>query len=172
MSAGADLRLFSARLLLRPVPADAVRALVSGTRLADWAEDYPTPGDLFIAGGIDRGDGPVPAGDGVGVFGHYQVTERDGARVVGGIGFRGPPQDGEAELGYGIVPSCRNRGYATEVLVALCAAALLTGDLCSVVATTEPDNLASKRVLVKAGFSLVDQAPDGGLHCYRLDRPR
>lgn len=171
MSALSPITILSARLALRPVGADAVRAIVSGERLSDWAEDYPSEGDKFIAGGIDRRDGPVPAGGGVGVFGHFQVVERERALVVGGIGFRGRPDRGESEVGYGIVQSCRGRGYATEALVALCGAAFADRELVAVVATTDPENLGSQRVLEKAGFTPFDQGRDSGLLSYRLDRP-
>ena len=32
--------LVSARLILRPLPWGAVRAITAGDRLGDWAEDY------------------------------------------------------------------------------------------------------------------------------------
>src|ERR1700679_781002 len=87
--------LLSARLVVRPVPWDAVRAISGGSRLDDWAADYPSEGDVIIAG-----------------------------LVVGGIGFFGPPrEDGEVEVGYGIVPSRQGRGYATEALQAMLAMA-------------------------------------------------
>ena len=41
--------LVSARLILRPLPWDAVRAMTAGDRLDDWADDYPADGDVVIA---------------------------------------------------------------------------------------------------------------------------
>ena len=55
------------RLLLRPLTLAVVQALVGGRRLDDWAADYPSDGDLVIAGLLDRAgaaawSGPTPAG--------------------------------------------------------------------------------------------------------------
>lgn len=44
-------------------------------------------------------------------------------QAVGGIGFKGQPQGGCVEIGYGLVPSARGHGYAAEALVALLAVA-------------------------------------------------
>jgi RimJ/RimL family protein N-acetyltransferase len=89
--------------------------------------------------------------------------------VVGGIGFFGPPRESEeVEVGYGIVPSRQGRGYATEAVQAMLAMAWADPRVTAVVAGTDPGNLASQRVLGKAGFRQI--AADGELR-YRLSRP-
>src|SRR5580692_27201 len=105
--------LQSARLVVRPVPWDAVRAISGGSRLDDWAADYPSEGDVIIAG-LLAGVGPAVADPADQAWGHRQVVEQASGLVVGGIGFFGPPLDAEVEIGYGIVPSRQGRGYATE----------------------------------------------------------
>ena len=63
--------LVSARLILRPVPWDAVRAITAGDRLDDWAGDYPGDGDVMIAGllqGAEEAAGGRVAGRGRGRF--------------------------------------------------------------------------------------------------------
>lgn len=179
--------LVSARLMLRPVPWDAVLAITAGDRLDDWAADYPSEGDVMIAG-LLQGAGQVvgqaaeqAAGQGAGqgtgqpagepadqAWGHRQVVERASGLVVGGIGFFGPPLGGEAEIGYGIVPSRQGRGYATEALLAMIAMAWGDARVRAVVAGTDPGNAASQRVLEKAGFRRVSTA---GEFRYRLTRP-
>jgi RimJ/RimL family protein N-acetyltransferase len=187
--------LVSARLMLRPVPWDAVLAITAGDRLDDWAADYPSEGDVMIAG-LLQGAGQA-AGQAVGqaaeqvaaqgagqaaeqgarqpagepadqAWGHRQVVERASGLVVGGIGFFGPPLGGEAEIGYGIVPSRQGRGYATEALLAMIAMAWGDARVRTVVAGTDPGNAASQRVLEKAGFRRVSTA---GEFRYRLTRP-
>ncbi len=178
--------LVSARLILRPVPWDAVLAITAGDRLDDWAGDYPGDGDVMIAGllqGADQAVGPAGRGPGQGAvqpageppgepadqaWGHRQVVERASGLVVGGIGFFGPPLGGEAEIGYGIVPSRQGRGYATEALLAMIAMAWADARVRTVVAGTDPGNVASQRVLEKAGFRQVSAA---GEFRYRLTRP-
>ena len=39
----------STRLIVRPVPWDAVLAITGGKRLDDWSPDYPDDGDVVIA---------------------------------------------------------------------------------------------------------------------------
>ena len=164
----------SRRLVLRPVPWDAVQAITAGRRLAGWADDYPAEGDALIAGLLERAgpDGWPRAGQ---AWGHRQVVERATGLVVGGIGFAGPPDaEREVELGYGIVPSRQGRGYATEAVVAMLSMAWADPGVTAVVATTARGNVASQRVLAKAGFRLAGRAGagdrDGELH-YRRPRP-
>jgi [ribosomal protein S5]-alanine N-acetyltransferase len=63
-----------------------------------------------------------------------------------------------AEIGYGIVPSRRGRGYATEAVTTLIAAAWHQPSLWAVIADTDHDNIGSQRVLGKAGFVLIDES--------------
>ncbi len=83
----------------------------------------------------------------------FFVVDREQRRVIGSAGFKGPPDsDGVVEIGYGIVPSCEGRGYATEAAQALVRFALATGSARLVRAHTLPAANASTRVLQKCGF--------------------
>ena len=112
-----------------------------------WADDYPFEGDLDALSALlqatEDGRDPRP-------FGYYQI--RLGGRAVGGIGFFGPPQEGEVEIGYGLAPSARGHGYAAEALVGLLGRARELG-VRTVRARTETGNLASRRTLEHAGFA-------------------
>jgi [ribosomal protein S5]-alanine N-acetyltransferase len=159
----------SDRLQLRPVPWDAVEAILNSHRLADWAVDYPDDGDRVIAGELrkaGRHQHEAPQG----LWGHRQVVERTTGLVVGGIGLFGPPEEGVMEIGYGIVPSRQGRNYATEAVVTLAAASWRHPGVNALFADTEPDNRASQRVLEKAGFIPV-RTPDATNRRYRLARP-
>ena len=87
-------------------------------------------------------------------FGYYRISRLSDGRAIGGIGFKGQPQGGCAEIGYGLVPSARGHRYATEVISALLAVANEQG-LLRVTADTTLDNIASQRSLVRAGFRIV-----------------
>jgi GNAT superfamily N-acetyltransferase len=171
--------LVSARLIMRPVPWDAVLAITEGERLDDWAPDYPGDGDAVIArllAEVGRGLGSARPGDGAepgdGAWGHRQVVERASGLVVGGTGFFGPPRDAEVEIGYGIVPSRQGRGYATEALRAMIAMAWADARVRTVVAGTDPGNVASQRVLGKAGFRrIAGRITATGEFRYELTRP-
>lgn len=75
--------------------------------------------------------------------------------LVGGIGFKGPANGaGEVELGYGFDAPYRNRGLATEAVNGLTAWAFDQIGVSSVTVETYYTNIASARVLQKAGFLL------------------
>ena len=157
--------LTTERLVLSPVSAEHVAAVVAGRRLPGWAPEFPSEGDRVIAGMLDRNglpDGPAAA------FGQRLVVERDTALVVGGIGLFGPPEDGRVELGYGIVESRRGRGYATEAARAMVAHALGLPGVTEVGAGVDPANAASVRVLEKAGLTF--RSRDGAEAQYAATR--
>jgi RimJ/RimL family protein N-acetyltransferase len=80
---------------------------------------------------------------------------------VGLIGFKGEPdQQGEIEIGFGIVPTCRNRGYTTEATQALIAWAFQDPACQAVVADSAGDNLASSRVLTKVGMHIFRETEE------------
>ncbi|GAA2714308.1 MULTISPECIES: GNAT family N-acetyltransferase [Streptomyces] len=134
------------RLVLRPWDLSEVAAVVDRTRLVDWADDFPAEGDGVMASLFD--DNPHWLGE----HGHRLIIERDSGLVVGSIGLFWPPSEGLVEIGYGIVPSRRGRGYAPEATRALAAYALTAPGVHTVTATVELSNPASVRVLEKAGF--------------------
>lgn len=86
---------------------------------------------------------------------------REEHTVVGDAGFKGrPDREGTVEIGYGVAPAYRRRGYATEAVQALIAWAFGHPEVKGVVAECSPGNSPSLRVLRKAGFRLVHSDPD------------
>ena len=125
-----------------------------------WEDDYPFEGDVAAVGGFlrasaERGEQRP--------FGYYRITRLADDRAIGGIGFKGQPEAGCAEIGYGLVSSARGNGYAAEAVAALLSIAADHG-LSRVIADTTPDNIASQRTLIRAGFRLV--GTDGEFHHY------
>ena len=161
--------LVTERLVLRRLTLDEARAVVALDRDdRRWAADYPTEGDLVVAGiAVEAGDHYDETGD----FGVYQVVARDTGEVVGGIGFIHPPEDGAVEVGYGLAESARGRGFATESLQAVAARASQLGAT-TVVAMTAVDNIPSQRVLERLGFLrldvVVEDEEDGPLYRWEL----
>ncbi|MUV12638.1 GNAT family N-acetyltransferase [Noviluteimonas gilva] len=58
-----------------------------------------------------------------------------------------------ASIGYALLPAHRGRGLATDAVLTATAWAFRTLALERVEATVEPDNLASQRLLARAGFA-------------------
>ncbi|MFF7590395.1 GNAT family N-acetyltransferase [Kitasatospora purpeofusca] len=145
-SSPARTDVITKRLILRSWTTSEATAVLDGTRSTHWAGDFPAEGDRVIAALFDQ----HPAwGD---AYGHRLIIERESSLVVGSIGLFWPPSQGVLELGYGIVPSRRGRGYAPEAARALARFALTAPEVHTVSADVELSNPASVRVLEKAGF--------------------
>jgi RimJ/RimL family protein N-acetyltransferase len=81
------------------------------------------------------------------------IVERETGEAIGGVGivFRHPP--GAAEPGIWVIGDRRNHGVAERATRLLCSWVLTTGTgIERIQATVEPWNVASQRVLEKAGF--------------------
>jgi RimJ/RimL family protein N-acetyltransferase len=155
----ADVR--TSRLQLHPIDVAEGERIVSRRAGPDdaWADDFPFDGDVGAVGGFLRATARAEQGP----FGFYRITRLADGRAIGGIGFKGQPEDGCVEIGYGLVPSARGNGYAAEAVVALLAIAKDNG-LSRVIADTARDNIASQRALIRAGFRVVGTV--GELHYF------
>src|SRR5580698_1777627 len=111
-----DIR--TSRLQLHAVDvAEAERIVARSAGPADvWADDFPFEGDVGAVGAFLRA---TAARGEQRPFGYYRITRLADGRAVGGIGFKGQPEGGSVEIGYGLVPSARGFGYAAEAVVAL-----------------------------------------------------
>ncbi|MFB4293044.1 GNAT family N-acetyltransferase [Nonomuraea sp. ATR24] len=84
---------------------------------------------------------------------HLAMTDAEG-RIVGAISlFKTSWGAGTTEVGYGVHPLHRRRGYATEALRGLTGWVFDTTALRRIDLTANLDNLASLRVAQKAGFT-------------------
>ena len=105
------------------------------------------------------------------------VVLRDAGRLmVGNAGFHGEPgvnsanAAGAVEIGYGILPPHRRRGYATEAVVGLLGWARTQG-IHHFVASVAPDNAPSLAIIGKLGFVRTGEHidPEDGLeHVFEL----
>lgn len=82
----------------------------------------------------------------------FVVTRPDEDRLLGSIGLYLTPRHKRAEVGYWLGRSERGQGYMTEALQAVIAYAFDTLHLERVQATHFPFNVASGRVMLKAGM--------------------
>ena len=105
------------------------------------------------------------------------LTEDSGTRrVVGSIGFHGPPDaQGRLEVGYSVDPPYRRRGYASESVKALFDWAHATHGITRFIASISPDNDPSLRLTAAYGFLKVGEQIDdidGLEYIYETDWPR
>ena len=143
--------------------AEAERIVARSPGPADaWSDDFPFEGDVGAVRGFL---GATAALGEQRPFGYYRITRLADGRAIGGIGFKGQPDGGVVEIGYGLAPSARGHGYAAEAVIALLTVAADHG-LSRVIADTTLDNIASQRTLIRAGFRLV--RTDAELHHYEV----
>lgn len=105
------------------------------------------------------------------------LSEADGVRrVIGSIGFHGPPDEhGRLEVGYSVDPEHRRRGYAIEAVRAMLDWALARHGIRRFVASVAPDNDASLALISRLGFRRVGQQIDpldGLEYVFEADWPR
>jgi hypothetical protein len=72
------------------------------------------------------------------------ITRLAEGRAIGGLGFKGQPDGGCVEIGYGLASSARGHGCAAEAVIPLLTVAADHG-LSRVIADTTLDNIASQR---------------------------
>ena len=134
---------------------------------AYFARSINDRGDAFYATFPDRHAAFLAQQDS-GVCAFYVLVDRDGS-IVGRFNLY-DLKDGEARVGYRIAERVAGRGVATEALRELCRRAAADHGLWALSAETSRANVASQRVLEKAGFTVTGTcmvAGDPGLE-FRL----
>jgi [ribosomal protein S5]-alanine N-acetyltransferase len=108
----------------------------------------------------------------VGWYGWYAVLRGSPSQpsiLIGAGGYFGPPgEDGVVEIGFSIIPTRQNFGYATELAEMLIKNAFTDIRVQKVIAHTTPMNLASCKVLEKCGFKYVCRDEESGNSLYEI----
>ncbi len=109
-------------------------------------------------------------------FGMWLMRDRETGEMVGrgGLQWTTYVRDlDEVEVGWSVVPELWGRGFATELAHASREAAFGPLGFEEIVAFTLPDNVASRRVMEKTGFSYERELLHVGVPhvLYRLRRP-
>jgi RimJ/RimL family protein N-acetyltransferase len=142
-------RLVCERLRMEHVPE--VLSLLQDPRVAEWLwpGGEPPSEQEVIDGTADK----EAHWDRYG-FGMWLLRDRADRRMVGRGGLQWTYVAGlnEIEVGWAIVPERWGQGLATELAGASIEVAFGVLELSEIVAFTLPNNLASRRVMEKAGF--------------------
>ncbi|HWD94857.1 MAG TPA: GNAT family N-acetyltransferase [Acidimicrobiales bacterium] len=132
---------------LRTMTALEASSITAGNRPGEgWADDFPGAGD-HIAARYFRGESTIAEPWRASWL--ILVDEM----ASGTVGFKGEPIKNQLEVGYGVVPSVRQRGVATTALAQLLA--MVDGRGFSVRAETAASNVASQSVLRHLDFEEV-----------------
>ncbi len=91
---------------------------------------------------------------------YWQIALRLEKRIIGQIGFKGIPNGlGQIEIGYGIEEGYRNKGFTTEAVIKIIEW-VFSQDIIPVkyvTACTNKENIASQKVLLKAGMRITNE---------------
>lgn len=80
------------------------------------------------------------------------LLKEEAKRHIGDFSFKGITEDGMIEIGYGIKPEYEGKGYMTEAVKAIAKWAYERPEVTRIEAEAAENNIASIRVLTKAGF--------------------
>ena len=92
---------------------------------------------------------------------YMELKDKPGT-IVGDFSFKGITADGMVELGYGLRKGFYGQGYMTEAVKSITSWALAQDGVTRVEAETDPDNVASQKVLDKAGFRPTGKVGEEG----------
>jgi RimJ/RimL family protein N-acetyltransferase len=150
---------------------EALAAAVGARVPADWPPElYDRDAVLYSLRAAEASPDDPPR------WGSWYVVEpspQGGPGTLAGMcGFHAPPTpEGDVEVGYGLLPAARGRGYATEATRALTALAFAEPAVRRVVAETLPHLDASIRVMERAGFAPAHDPSSPEVVRYALGRP-
>ena len=150
-----DVVVTTRRLRLVPLPLPLIDALLAGDAerskaLAPFALDATTfAGDRYV---LELRKAQLEADPSEEPWLYRAAVDLATGQVAGRIGFHAAPdREGMVEVGYGVAPDRRRQGLATEMATGLIAWAHGQG-VRRVLASTQPDNLASQGVIDRLGF--------------------
>ena len=138
------------RLVIYAASEKEMRELIEAERDAELREAY---GEM-LRGSLDHPED-------WGWHALWLIVRKDG-KCIGNLSFKGSPEEGLAEIGYGIAREFRGYGYATEALETILAWAFDQPGVTGILAETAPENTASQRVLEKCGFLPTGQMGSEG----------
>jgi RimJ/RimL family protein N-acetyltransferase len=156
------------RLLIRPADPGAARLVNDAIRESydslhawlPWADHVPSVDETREH--LTRALAAFRDGSDHGL----SIWERDGGVFAGAVGLHARlPDPRRQEIGYWLRAGARGRGYASEAVAAVAAAAFEALGLAAIEIHASARNVASHRVAVRAGFDLVAIRDDG-----RVDR--
>ena len=156
---------------IQPVSLEQVEALLEGDDV--FTERFGlavAPGYLDFPEALPRTRDELANGMPSEWYSHL-IIEADTNTVVGFGGYKGPPTDGEVEIGYSVAPGYQRRGHATAAAQLLIEYARSAG-VTRVCAYTLPEPNASTRVLTRCGLTrteVVEDAHEG--YVWRWERP-
>ena len=146
------MRIESERLVMYPVCDGEMRSLIESERDPELRKAYAE----MLEGCVRDPDNRIWY-----AVWYLELKTAPGL-PIGDLSFKGPAADGAVEVGYGLRAGYCGHGYMTEAVRRIAAWALSQPGVRRVEAETDPQNLASQRVLLAAGFLPTGEAGEEG----------
>lgn len=166
------MRITTGRLIIEPFSLALMDAALAGDSAGIAALGYGNSGgwpekDLLEAMPVFREllikEGPTG-------FNSWLILDKGSMAILGSAGFvGGPAADGAVELGFGILPAWRRKGYCREAVRALMDWAIKAPGVKSIKARCEPGNLPSRTIIKELGF--IETGLEDGLMVWAFLKP-
>jgi len=157
----ANLKLVTDRTILFPIDIEMINAISNGTKNSfseyycneEWPENdlkeaFPVFEKLLTENGIDG-------------FNVWLIVEKKGNQIIGSAGYMGKPDnEGNIEIGFGIIPSKRGKGFCYEAVKALLEWGLCHDEVNGIIARCDKSNMVSRKTILKLGFEYLGDTED------------
>lgn len=174
--------LHTPRLELVPITLPMVEAVMAGDRAGAEAHAKARlpdawPGRELIERAFTVSMSAIRSDPAKRLWGDRLMISREGDEriVLGSVVFHGFPDDGIADIGYGVERAYQGRGFATEATRACVQWAMSQPGIRGIRATTFSWNFPSLRVIAKLGMRAAgtrDHELLGELHDFELRHER
>jgi ribosomal-protein-alanine N-acetyltransferase len=155
------IELVTDRTILFPIDIEMIHAISNGTlnqfskyyHNEEWPENdlkeaFPVFIELLKKNGNDG-------------FNMWLIIEKKNNLIIGSAGYIGKPDnEGNIEIGFGIIPSKRKNGFCNESVKALLKWGLSHDEVNGIIARCEKSNIASKKTIMKLGFEFLNEKDD------------
>ena len=107
-------------------------------------------------------------------LGYWRASRRDDGALIGWFSLKYAGKSADVEVGYRLCPDAWGRGFATEGAKALVDYGFDDLGLARIIGVTHRDNIASQRVLMKAGMNDLGWGRyyERRLRLFAIDNPR
>lgn len=136
------MKIETERLYLYPISDEKMRDLIESEKNLDMKQAYTEMLQGCLSSKADRMWSAV----------WYMELKEKPDVIVGDFAFKGLDETGILEIGYGLRDGYCGHGYMTEAVKAICSFALTCESVKKVEAETDSENVASQKVLERAGF--------------------
>jgi len=152
------MKLITKRTVVFPIDIETMDAISNGTlsRISEYYHNEEWPENdlkeafpVFIELLKENGN------DG---FNIWLIVEKKSNQIIGSAGYIGrPDNEGIVEIGFGIIPSKRGKGFCYESVEALLKWGLSHDEVKNIIAQCDKSNIASRKTLEKLGFEYIGE---------------